>query len=89
MNNFTLVYHKSSMSCISDSPPTIFVPTHDGIRAYSPSGYGGHSVFSTDSKIKSVDFFVSQNTTAVLWLDSKKHTINLAAFEGSKKPVDY
>ena len=65
-----------------DSPPKIFIPTHDGIRAYSSSGYGGHSVFSTDGIVKGIDFFISQNATAVLWLDGAKNTINLAAFEG-------
>ena len=65
-----------------DSPPTVFIPTHDGIQGYSPSGYGGHSIVPVNTDIKSVDFYVAQNTTAVLWLDGRKNTINLAAREG-------
>ncbi|CAB4016149.1 prolow-density lipo receptor-related 1, partial [Paramuricea clavata] len=85
-DGYQLSYTRGNTTCkIKDTPPTIFIPTHDGIRGYSPNGYGGHSVVSTDSEIKSVDFFVAENSSAVLWLDGKKKAIYLAAFEAKRQ----
>ncbi|XP_028393318.1 low-density lipoprotein receptor-related protein 2-like [Dendronephthya gigantea] len=73
-------------SCrIKGPPPEVYVPSLEGIRRYSPSGFGGRLLVPTDSVIKSIDYFVRDNATYVLWLDGKKNTINLVTIKDTKQ----